>query len=75
MLATFSLFQSRSRNIVTSHFNLREAVKVTWAAKGDLLLPVMVLYGLFGGYFDFSRDRSSHSFLGHCAGNDIAPQT
>ena len=49
MLAGFSLYRTRSRNIGRSSFDLREAANATWDAKGDLLLPVMVMVGLFGG--------------------------
>jgi len=72
MLATFSLYQSRSRNIVTSHFNLREAVIATWAAKGDLLLPVMILYGLFGGILTLVETAALTAFWKrYCTANLI----
>lgn len=49
MLAGFSLYRGRNRNLQRSQFHLQEAISATWAAKGYLLLPVMVLAGLFFG--------------------------
>jgi tripartite ATP-independent transporter DctM subunit len=49
MLAAFSIYRSRSRNMVRPSFDLKEALYATWEAKGDLFLPVMVIFGLFSG--------------------------
>ncbi len=49
MLVGFSLFMGRHRNLAKSKFNTREALAATWEAKGYLLLPIMVIVGLFGG--------------------------
>lgn len=49
MLAGFSLFNSRRHKEDRPAFDIKEALSATWAAKGDLILPAMVLVGLFGG--------------------------
>lgn len=48
-LAGFSVYCARQQTVERTPFDLREALAVTWAAKGDLLLPVVVIAGLFGG--------------------------
>jgi len=50
LLAVFSLYKGRHRNLERAPFDLREVVAATWAAKGYLLLPAVLLLGLFGGY-------------------------
>jgi C4-dicarboxylate transporter DctM subunit len=46
----YSLFAVRSPGRVHSRFDLREALAATVGAWADLLLPVLVLVGLFGGF-------------------------
>lgn len=49
MLAGFSLYKGRHRELNRQPFDLKEALGATWAAKGYLLLPIIVLTGLFSG--------------------------
>ncbi|MFQ5824864.1 MAG: TRAP transporter large permease subunit [bacterium] len=49
MLAGFSLYMGRHRKLQKPKFELREAAAATWSAKGYLILPIVVLVGLFGG--------------------------
>ena len=51
LLAGFSIYQERVRAVSRQSFDMREALGATWAAKGDLLLPALVVFGLFGGIF------------------------
>jgi tripartite ATP-independent transporter DctM subunit len=51
LLAGFSVYQDHAGVTSRPSFDLREALRATWAAKGDLLLPVMVVFGLFSGIF------------------------
>jgi len=50
-LAGFSIYQERMGVVPRRSFDIRDALGATWAAKGDLLLPVLVVFGLFGGIF------------------------
>lgn len=50
-LAGFSIYQEHVGVISRRSFNIREALRATWVAKGDLLLPVLVVFGLFSGIF------------------------
>jgi tripartite ATP-independent transporter DctM subunit len=49
MLITYSVYRSRGQKNTRPAFNLSEAMKSTWSAKGDLILPLLIFIGLFGG--------------------------
>ena len=49
MIAGFSVFSGRHADTERPGFDLRHAMDATWNAKWDLMLPVIVLFGLFGG--------------------------
>ena len=51
LLAGFSIYQHHVGITSRQSFDLREALRATWAAKGDLLLPALVIFGLFSGIF------------------------
>ena len=50
-LAGFSIYQEHIGVISRQSFDIREALHATWEAKGDLLLPILVVFGLFSGIF------------------------
>ncbi|MFQ5604213.1 MAG: TRAP transporter large permease subunit [bacterium] len=49
LLIFFSQYMGRNRDLVRPQFDLRKAAAATWEAKGYLLLPIVVIVGLFGG--------------------------
>lgn len=49
MLITYSVYRSRGQKNSRPAFNLGEAMTSTWSAKGDLILPLLIFIGLFGG--------------------------
>ena len=51
MLIGFCIFNFRRSTEEREAFHLREALHAAWVAKGDFLLPIAVLYGLFSGIF------------------------
>ena len=51
LLAGFSIYQDHVGVTLRRSFDLREALRTTWVAKGDLLLPALVVFGLFSGIF------------------------
>jgi len=51
LLAGFSIYQEHVRVVSRQSFDMREALRATWEAKGDLLLPALVVFGLFSGVF------------------------
>jgi C4-dicarboxylate transporter DctM subunit len=51
LLAGFSIYQDHVGVRSRQSFDIREALRATWAAKGDLLLPALVIFGLFSGIF------------------------
>ena len=50
LLICFSVLKGRSFSNEKVSFNLREALRASWHAKGDLLLPVIIVVGLFSGF-------------------------
>jgi tripartite ATP-independent transporter DctM subunit len=50
LLAAFSMSRVRDQWAHRPRFDLREALAATRVAWGDLLLPVLIVGGLFGGY-------------------------
>ncbi len=50
LLAGYAMFQVRDQWVDRPRFDLREAVAATRVAWGDILLPVLVVWAIFGGY-------------------------
>ena len=50
LLAGYCMFQVRDQWADRPRFDLREAVAATRIAWGDILLPVLVVWAIFGGY-------------------------
>lgn len=50
LLSAFSVFQVRGRWAERPSFDMREALAATRVAWGDVLLPIMVLVAIFGGF-------------------------
>ncbi|MCA9652197.1 MAG: TRAP transporter large permease [Myxococcales bacterium] len=48
VLGGFSLVMGRRHDVVRTPFDLREALRATWAAKWELLVPVVVIVGIYG---------------------------
>ena len=51
LLAGCSIYQHRIGVTSRGSFDIQEVLYATWAAKGDLLLPAIVAFGLFSGVF------------------------
>ncbi len=50
LVAAFGIHQGIRFDAVRDRFSAREALRATWEAKWELLLPVIMLVGLFGGF-------------------------
>ncbi len=50
LVAAFGIHQGIRFQAVRDRFSGREAMRATWEAKWELLLPVIMLVGLFGGF-------------------------
>jgi len=50
VVAVWAAHQGRRKGATTTPFEAGEARAALWAAKWDLLLPVIVLVGIFGGF-------------------------
>ncbi|MCH2173067.1 TRAP transporter large permease subunit [Myxococcota bacterium] len=55
VLALYCMWQSRSVPRVTNPFSLEEARAALWSAGWELPLPVVVLGGIYGGWFAVSE--------------------
>jgi len=49
-ICLFGLIQAFRAGVSRSPFDRREAISALWAARYELLLPVFLLVGIFGGY-------------------------
>ncbi len=49
-VAGWSVFQEKRQNHVTQSFNMKNIGVALWAAKWEMLIPFLVLLGIFGGY-------------------------
>lgn len=63
MLAGFSWYRSRRHHLERTKFDLREALSATWAARGYLLLPIVIAAGLFGGVMTLVETAALTAFL------------
>jgi C4-dicarboxylate transporter DctM subunit len=50
LTAAWGVYQAPQRDVTVKRFDLREAWTATWAAKWELVLPVIPLVLIFGGY-------------------------
>ncbi|MFL2983766.1 MAG: TRAP transporter large permease subunit [Candidatus Neomarinimicrobiota bacterium] len=49
-ISTWSVFQGRKNKISLKRFVPEKALRVCWETKWELLLPLLILFGVFGGY-------------------------
>jgi tripartite ATP-independent transporter DctM subunit len=49
ILAVYSILKGKKVSREKKKFDVKELMQATWIVKGDLLLPVVVVVGLFGG--------------------------
>jgi len=50
MLALYSMLRSRQTNIIHHRFEIGKLISATRGAAWDLLLPIAIVWGIFGGY-------------------------
>lgn len=49
-ISSWSLYQGKSSNIHLEKFNFKKAFKVCLDTKEELIIPILILFGIFGGY-------------------------
>src|SRR5262249_46364450 len=49
-VCAYGVYRGLAARVERSRFDTREAVTVLWEAKWELLVPVVALYGIFGGF-------------------------
>ena len=50
ILSIWSYFSGEVKHIEISKFDLRLALKTSWETKWELFIPIIVLFGIFGGH-------------------------
>lgn len=50
LVSSWAIFQGKNQNVIRNSFNLKKSLKVCWETKWELIIPVMILMGIFGGY-------------------------
>ena len=50
MMSGWSLYQGKKERIVPKPFNFKKAVKACIDTKWELVIPVLILFGVFGGF-------------------------
>ncbi len=62
ILSGFSIYRGKMVRGERDRFNLKEALKATWETRGDLILPIVVVLGLFGGLFTLVETAAITAF-------------
>jgi tripartite ATP-independent transporter DctM subunit len=62
ILAIYSIYTGKSRSRQKKQFDFKEVLSATWTTKGDLLLPIVVVVGLFGGFFTLVETAAITAF-------------
>ena len=50
MMSSWSLYQGKKERIIPKPFNFKNAVKACIDTKWELVIPVLILFGVFGGF-------------------------
>ncbi len=50
MMSVWSLYQGKKEKIAPNPFNFRNAIKVCIDTKWELAIPVLIIFGIFGGF-------------------------
>lgn len=50
LVSSWAIFQGKNQNVIRNSFNLKKSLTVCWETKWELIIPVMILMGIFGGY-------------------------
>ena len=50
LISSWAIYQGKSQKIVRREFNLKRSLSICWETKEELILPLLILFGIFGGY-------------------------
>ncbi len=50
MISMWALYQGKKDRITVIPFNLIKSLKVSWDTKWELFIPILILFGVFGGF-------------------------
>jgi len=50
LISGWAIYQGKVQNVKSTRFNLKEALRDSWEARWELVLPFLILLGVFGGF-------------------------
>ena len=50
LISSWAIYQGKNQNISRKKFNLKSSLSICWKTKEELILPILILFGIFGGY-------------------------
>ena len=50
LVASWAILQGKNQNVIRNSFSFKNSLAVCWETKWELIIPVMILLGIFGGY-------------------------
>ena len=50
LISSWAIYQGKNQNISRQKFNLKSSLSICWKTKEELILPILILFGIFGGY-------------------------
>jgi len=50
LISSWAIYQGKSQKIIRREFNLKRSLAICWQTKEELILPLLILFGIFGGY-------------------------
>lgn len=50
LVSAWAIIQGKNQNIIRNTFSLEKSLKVCWETKWELIIPFIILLGIFGGY-------------------------
>ncbi len=62
LLSLYSMYQGIASQVPRSSFNFKELGRSLWVAKWELPLPLLILVGIYGGYFTATEAAAVTAF-------------
>lgn len=50
LVSIWAIIQGKNQNVIRNSFSLKKSLMICWETKWELIIPIMILFGIFGGY-------------------------
>ena len=50
LVSIWVIIQGKNQNVIRNSFSFKKSLMVCWETKWELIIPIMILFGIFGGY-------------------------